>query len=173
MIAGGLLAGPGPKSAEAALLTEVKKLLSSDAQSSGFFGKSVAVSGNTAVVGAYGEDEGNPFDDFGAAYVVQRDQGGADNWGEVKKITAAGAQAGDWFGISVAVSGNTAVVGAYQAEVGGGAAYVFERDQGGVDNWGQVKKLTASNIQYNDRFGVSVAVSGDTIVVGAYWEDGA
>ena len=105
----------------------------------------------------------------GAAYVFERDQGGAGNWGQVKKLTASDAEAGDDFGASVAVSGDTAVVGAaYEIRRGSaaGAAYVFERDQGGAGNWGQVKKLTASDAEADDRFGASVAVSGDTAVVG-------
>ena len=151
---------------------EVKKLTASDAQASDYFGVSAAVNGDTAVVGAYAEDAGGI--DAGAAYVFQRNAGGADNWGEVKKLTASDAQAYDEFGRSVAVSGDTAVVGAHYEHSGGsiaGAAYVFSRNQGGTDNWGQVKKLTASDAQAGDEFGYSAAVSGDTAVVGAYWED--
>ncbi len=88
--------GPEPQSAEAAVLDEVKKLVASDAQADDAFGHSVAVSGDTAVVGAFGEDAGGQY--AGAAYVFGRDEGGADNWGEVKKLTASDAQAGDWFG---------------------------------------------------------------------------
>ena len=164
--------GPGEQSAEAALLSEVKKLLASDAQTEDYFGWSVAISGDTAVVGAYGEDAGGHR--AGAAYVFGRDEGGADNWGEVTKLTASDAQAVDLFGFSVAVSGDTAVVGAWHEDAGGGnagAAYVFERNQGGADNWGEVKKLTASDAQDFDQFGMSVAVSGDTAVVGAGGED--
>ena len=178
MIATGLLSGPAgfgaaPQSAEAALLSEVKKLLASDAQTLDNFGISVAVSGDTAVVGAWHEDAGGLFR-AGAAYVFQRGQGGAGNWGEVTKLTASDAQADDGFGYSVAVSGDTAVVGAIQEDPVGtdaGAAYVFQRDQGGTNNWGEVKKLTASDAQAFDIFGYSVAVSGDTAVVGAFRED--
>ncbi len=151
---------------------EVKKLTASDAQTGDWFGISVAVSGDTIVVGAWREDAGGT--DVGAAYVFGRDQGGTDNWGQVKKLTASDAQAGDNFGISVAVDGDTAVVGAWLEDAGGtdaGAAYVFGRDQGGTDNWGQVKKLTASDAEAGDNFGWSVAVDGDTIVVGAFLED--
>ena len=179
MIAGGLLSGPAgfgpePQSAEAALLSEVKKLLASDAGSGDRFGLSGAISGDTAVVGAYLEDAGGS--DAGAAYVFQRDEGGAGNWGEVKKLTASDAQAGDNFGISVAVSGDTAVVGARFEDAGGsqaGAAYVFQRDQGGADNWGEVKKLTASDAQAGDRFGVRVSISGDTAIVGTTFAEAA
>ena len=160
--------GPGRQSAQATLLSEVKKLVASDAQADDDFGSSVAVSGDTAVVGA--DDE----NDAGAAYIYQRGQGGAGNWGEVKKLTASDAQAGDFFGASVAISGDTVVVGAYLEDDGGnnaGAAYVYKRDQGGADNWGRVSKLTASDAQASDFFGRSVGVSGDTAVVGADGED--
>ena len=159
--------GPEPQSAEAALLGEVKKLLASDAQDGDFFGFSVAVSGDTAVVGADFEDAGGL--QAGAAYIFQRDQGGTENWGQVTKLLAADAQAGDIFGISVAISGDTAVVGAPGQDAGGsdaGAAYIFQRDQGGADNWGQVTKLLASDAVANQQFG-RVAISGDTAVVGA------
>ena len=99
-----------------------------------------------------------------AAYGCRRDQGGAENCGEVKKLTASDAVL---LGASVAVSGDTAVVSAT------GAAYVFQRDQGGADNWGEVKKLTASDAEAGDSlgFGVSVAIAGDSIVVGAICDD--
>jgi hypothetical protein len=164
--------GPGDQSAHATLLSEVKKLLASDAQAVDLFGVSVAVSGDTAVVGALFEDAAGS--DAGAAYVFQRDQGGGDNWGQVKKLTASDAQFNDWFGVSVAVSGDIAVVGAWWEDTGGedaGAAYVFGRDEGGAGNWGQVKKLTASDAQAGDVFGFSVAISGDNAVVGAARED--
>ena len=176
-IAVGLLLGPagiGPNgpSAEAALRSEVKKLLASDAESGDEFGFSVAVSGDTAVVGAIGESAG--ANRAGAAYVYQRSQGGADNWGEVKKLVASDPQALDFFGRSVAISGDTVVVGApilAVPEAGPGAAYVFQRDEGGADNWGEVKKLIASDAEARDNFGGSVAISGDTALVGADRED--
>ena len=122
IVAAGLLFGPAgfrpePQSAEAAFLSEVKKLLASDLEAVDSFGVSVAVSGAAAVVGAYLEDAGGS--NAGAAYVFQRDQGGTDNWGEVKKLTASDAQTSDFFGISVAVSGDTAVVGAVGEDAGG------------------------------------------------------
>ncbi len=151
---------------------EVTKLTASDAEESDLFGISVAIGGDTVVVGAHGEDAGASF--AGAAYVFQRNEGGADAWGQVRKLTASDAQADDLFGRSVAVGGDSAVVGAHYEDAGGnyaGAAYVFQRDEGGADNWGEVKKLTASDAQHDDEFGISVAVSGDTAVVGAFYED--
>ena len=158
--------------AEASGLSEVKKLTASDAQAGDVFGRSAAVSGETGIIGAVEEDAGGS--NAGAAYVFQRNEGGAGNWGEVNKLTASDAQAGDAFGISVAAGGDNAIVGASGEDTGGasaGAAYVFERDQGGADNWGEVKKLTASDAEADDRFAFSVAISGDTAVVGAHLKD--
>ena len=127
----------------------------------------MTVSGDTAAVGAPGR---LIVGAAGAAYVFQRGQGGADNWGQVTKLTASDAQAGDGFGGGVAVSGGTAIVGALGEDAGGsaaGAAYVFERDEGGANNWGEVAKLTASDGQADDNFGASVAVRDDTAAVGA------
>jgi hypothetical protein len=151
---------------------EVAKLVASDAEAGDYFGYSVAVSGDVAIVGGYGEDEWGSA--AGAAYVFQRDWGGANNWGEKKKLPASDAGAGDSFGYSVAVAGDIAIVGAYGEDAGGsdaGAAYVFQRDNGGTDSWGEVKKLVASDPQAADYFGVSVAVGGDNAVVGATYED--
>ncbi len=157
-----------PGTTEATSFNEMKKLLAFGAQTGDFFGWSVAVSGDTAVVGAWGEEAGGS--NAGAAFVYQRNAGGVDNWGEVKKLTASDAQSGDNFGVSVAISGDTVVVGAENEDAGAtdaGAAYVFQRNAGGADNWGEVKKLIASDAQFLDQFGDSVAVSGDTTVVGA------
>ena len=78
-----------PDAAAATNLNEVKKLTASDGEHADQLGTSVAVSGDTAVAGAPYEDSSG--DNSGAAYVFQRDQGGAGNWGEVKKLTASDA----------------------------------------------------------------------------------
>lgn len=142
---------------------EVKKLVASDGQDEDWFG-SVAVSGDTAVVGArrahYSEHP------RGAAYVFYRDEGGADNWGEVRELTPSDPEA-DAFGYSVAISGDVVVVGAPYGDSARGAAYVFYRDEGGADQWGEVSRLSASVEQGPGEFGGSVALSGDVAVVGA------
>ena len=145
--------------------SEVAKLVASDAQGNDYFGASVAVSGDTAVIGARFEATGGV--NAGAAYVFTR-SGGA--WTQQAKLMASDAQSSDYFGYSVAVSGDTAVIGAYGEATGGsyaGAAYVFTRTGG---SWTQQAKLMASDAQENDLFGVSVAVSGDTAVIGARLE---
>jgi len=152
---------------------EVAKLTASDAQDWDEFGSSVSISGDTAIVGAQYEDSGGLSS--GAAYIFYSDQGGADNWGEVVKLTASDAAAGDLFGYSVALDGDYAVVGAYSADDGGadsGAVYIYGRNQGGDNAWGQVIKLTASDAAAGDMFGTSVAIDGDYVVVGASSEDG-
>jgi hypothetical protein len=136
------------------------------------FGFSVSISGDTVVIGAYSDDDHG--DNSGSAYIFGRDQGGADAWGQVAKLTASDGAGGDSFGRAVSISGNTVVVGAWADDDHGdnsGSAYIFGRDQGGVDAWGQVAKLTASDGASDDSFGSSVSISGDTVVVGAYLDD--
>jgi FG-GAP repeat len=163
----------------------VKKLIASDGAANDFFGSSVSISGNTVVVGADGEEHdtdgnGTIEEDVGAAYIFSKDQGGINNWGQVKKLIANGDAEFDHFGIYVSISGNTVVVGAFledhdtdgngTQESGVGAAYIFSKDQGGTNNWGQVKKLIASDDAADDLFGWSVSISGNTVVVGAAYE---
>ncbi len=154
------------------------------------FGYSVAVSGDTVVVGARFEDSNatgvngdqtnNSAPSSGAAYVFVRNGG---TWSQQAYLKASNTDVLDYFGISVAVSGDTVVVGAYQEDsnatgVGGdqtnnsavdsGAAYVFVRNGG---TWSQQAYLKPSNTGAGDWFGFSVGVSGNTVVVGAYFED--
>ncbi len=141
---------------------QVKKLTASDAANNDSFGSSVAINGDTAVIGALGKNS-----NVGAAYVFERNQGGASVWGQVKKFALGDGMPQDAFGNSVGISVNTIVVGAFGRNSTAGAAYVFERNQGGAGNWGQVQTLTASNGAVADRFGVSIGITGDVIVVGA------
>lgn len=156
------------------ILTQVRKLTPDVSPYLGFaeesFGYSVDVSGDTIVVGAPHNDE--KASNAGAAYIFYRNAGGADNWGEIAKITASDGKQDDEFGYSVAISGNTVVVGGPQNDDNGynsGAAYIFYRDAGGVDNWGEIVKITARNDDWWEtrEFGYSVAITGDTLAVGA------
>jgi hypothetical protein len=154
---------------------EVTKLSANDGQDDASFGSAVALAADTALVGAPSWDDAAVIDK-GAAYVLSRDRGGSDSWGEVKRLTASDGGAADVFGCAVALEGDTAIVGASAvASDQPGAAYVFARDQGGAGNWGQVRKLSPSDGENDDRFGAAVALSGDTALVGAYTkaEDGA
>ncbi len=155
------------------------------------FGSSVAIAGDTIVIGAYSESSsaigvnGNEADNSalqaGAAYVFVRN---GTNWTQQAYLKASNASAHDLFGSSVAVFEDTIVVGApgessnargvngaqnNDAAPGSGAAYAFERTG---TNWIQQAYLKASNAETGDRFGGTVAISGGTLVVGASWEDG-
>ncbi len=162
------------------------KLTASDATVGDSFGNSVFISGDTAIVGMSGNDSACPENrwcESGAAYVFHRDLGGTENWGQVAKLTASDASVGDSFGNSVYISGDTAIVGAVfdndacleePPPCNSGSAYIFQRNHGGPENWGQVGKLTASDAARLDRwFGYSVSISGDTAIVGAILDDDA
>jgi hypothetical protein len=133
------------------------------------FGIAVAIEGDLAVVGAYGNQP------YGAAYVFQRIPGNG-YWEQIKKLTPADGGVGDYFGVSVAISGNTVLVGALWHDPAGvkdaGAAYVFERNTGGTNNWGQVAKLTlGASAATGDELGIAVALEGSIAVVGAHRRD--
>jgi uncharacterized protein (DUF2345 family) len=144
----------------------VRQITSSDGSTSDYFSVSIAIDGDTLACGAIGDATYR-----GAAYVFSRHAGGTNTWGEVRKITASDGVAGDTFGTSIDVQGDTIVVGAPFDESSRGAAYVFERNQGGTNTWGQVRKLTESGGSTNDYFGSSVSIDGDIIVVGVSDDD--
>jgi hypothetical protein len=149
------------------LALQQAELTGSDGGAIDCFGTSVAIDGDTAVVGAPQHDFG-PSADEGAAYVFVRTGAG---WTQQIRLSASDGAANDQFGRSVAISGDTALVGAPNRTEGAnpsqGAAYVYLR-VGTV--WTQRAKLTASAGTANSFFGVSVALDGDTALVGA---DGA
>ncbi|MEM7053398.1 MAG: choice-of-anchor D domain-containing protein [Pseudomonadota bacterium] len=157
----------------------------SNAGCNDLFGGSVALDGNTLVVGASNEgntaacDASNAPPGSGATYVFVRDGGG--NWTEQAFLKASNPDDGDRFGGAVAVDGDIVIVGAWGEDssatgVNGnqgndvaaddsGAAYVFTRD--GSGNWSQQAYLKASDTDINDQFGFNVAVTGETVFVGA------
>ena len=141
-----------------------QKLTASDAESLDRLGVSVAVDGDTAVAGAYLEGEGGQ--QAGAAYVFTRNAQGT--WSEQQKLTASDAAAEDFFGFSVAVDTDTALIGAFYDDDQGnrsGSSYIFTRDAQGV--WNEHQKLIASDGTASNRFGYAVAMDGDTAVIGA------
>jgi len=148
--------------------TQVRKLTASDGSSDDEFGYSLAVQGDTLVVGA--RDHNGAGSDSGAAYVFDRHQGGTNQWGQVKKLTASNPSSDDHFGTSVALDRDLIVVGSPSdnaLDTDSGSAYLFRRHQGGSNQWGQIKMLLASDGADSDRFGRSVGVDGDNVVVGA------
>jgi hypothetical protein len=150
----------------------IKKITSHDSAFEGRFGWSVAIDGDYAVIGAYWEDGEpvSPKTDAGAAYIFH--QVSAGNWDNGTKIMAPNPMAFDFFGHSVAISGDYAIIGAYDRQVQGpfsGAAFIFHRT--GQNAWDDVKEIKALDAAIDDRFGWSVAIDGDYVVVGAYLED--
>jgi len=132
--------------------------------SSHWAGMDVAISGNTAIVGASrGDDQGT---DSGYATVYVLDDV-TDIWTLQQKLLPHDGSAGAWFGYSVDISGDTAIVGAY----GANAVYMFERDNEGT--WTEtgspvwMGKLVASDAAASDNFGFSVAIDGDKVIIGA------
>ncbi len=142
------------------------KLLASDGTSSDEFGHSVFISGDYAIVGAMFAD--GVASGTGAAYIFLRS--GA-SWTQQAKLTADDGANIDYFGMSVCLSGDYAIVGAGNDDDKGfnsGSAYIFVR---GGASWTQQAKLTADDGAAADCFGCSVGISGDYAIVGAYGDD--
>ena len=144
-------------------------LTASDAAAGDEFGSSVAVDGNTIVVGASGDD-GDALEFTGSAFVFVKPNGGWVSTSTAAKLIAYTRGNQDYFGRSVAIDGDTTVVGADGQESNKGSAFVFAEPSGGWVNKTETAKLTASVRSGGHRFGFSVALDGDTVVVGAYGE---
>jgi hypothetical protein len=148
--------------------TQQAKLNASDGDANDFFGFSVAISGNKAVAGAPGDDNGANINQ-GAAYVFTRS---GTTWTFQQKLMAFDGESFDAFGFSVAIDGDTLVAGApidpTSPKIAQGVAYVFTL---GVTGWTFQQKLAASDGEVKNRFGFSVAIDGDTLVAGAPFDD--
>jgi len=148
---------------------ETQKLKTSDAAMNDFFGNAVAVSGDTIVAGATGDDDDGKRS--GSAYIFGFD--GLD-WVEEDKLTASDAAEFDFFGSSVAIDGGTIVVGAQaggnESGVESGSAYVFGFDGMG---WIEEEELLAPTADPDEQFGNAVSISGARVLVGAPYRDSA
>jgi Zn-dependent metalloprotease len=158
--------------------TQQQKLTASDAAANDEFGRTVSVSEDTAIIGARGDDGLNDvLFGSGSAYIFVRS---GTVWTQQQKLIASDARPDDAFGWSVSVSGDRALVGAFMGDSGNdvgfgfgvdpGSAYLFVRN-GNV--WTQQFKLLASDYSSDDRFGVNVAISDDTALVGAFFDNDA
>ncbi|MCP4199314.1 MAG: hypothetical protein GY762_19385, partial [Proteobacteria bacterium] len=143
-----------------------QKLLPSDETDKECFGKTVAVSGDYAIVSAACYKLSNPP---GMGYIFKRDVSG--RWYEQAKLIPGDGPTGGIYGVSVAIDGEYAVIGVRTADNETGAAYVFRRDASGI--WNEQKKLTASDGAEDDHFGNAVAADGNYVIVGAVSDDGA
>ena len=157
--------------------TEMQRINASDKGAGDEFGTSVSISGDYVIVGAPLEDHnatgGANLNSAGSAYIFEREVG---TWTQMNKIVASDRAASDMFGVSVSISGDYAIIGAYNEDhdqTGGntlnnsGSAYIFKNTSG---NWIEENKIVASDRGDSDLFGYSVAISEDYAIAGAYQE---
>ena len=140
------------------------KLTASDGSADDWFGESVSIDGNRAIVGSALDDDNGV--NSGSVYIFEWD---GSSWVETK-LTASDGSADDWFGESVSIDGNRAIVGSALDDdngVNSGSVYIFEWDG---SSWVETK-LTASDGTANDRYGFSASLSGDKVIVGAFLDD--
>jgi hypothetical protein len=161
---------------------QVEKLVAGDAAQSDQPGESVAISGNTVIVGSLLDNNAGGTD-AGSASIFQRHATDETDWSQQQaqllasdsEVAGDGTSSGDNSGISVSISGSTAIVGAPMlSDTTGnqGAAFMFHQNHEGADSWNEVAQLFASDPGTFDFFGRAVAVGGDRAVGGAYrWEE--
>ncbi|CCO20397.1 predicted protein [Bathycoccus prasinos] len=162
--------------------TETKKLTASDGEENDHFGTSIAFDGNTALIGAHGDDDN--YSDSGSVYVFTRTGTDDSTWTETKKLTVSDDEEEDYwgdypsyFGRSIAFDGNTALIGATGIDHPGdlkcysAAVYVFTRTGTDDSTWTETKKLTASDGACRDSFGRLIAFDGITALIGAIGVD--
>ena len=151
-----------------------QRLIAADRSATDYFGTSVSISGSLAVIGAPNDDydaaNANYRYNAGAVYVFEKN---ATTWVQTNKIVASDRTSDTYFGNSVGISGNYAVVGAPRrnasaTQVIAGAAYFYEKNTSG---WAFANMVLASDREAGDLFGSSVSISGSTAVIGAGWED--
>jgi hypothetical protein len=149
--------------------SQQRKFTALDGANGDSFGQAVALSLDTALIGASLDDTTAGGSNAGSAHVYTRT---GTSWTFQQKLTAPDAAAGDQFGNAVALSGETALIGAWGDDnahgAGAGSAYVFLRSG---TTWSLQQQLTASDGATDDVFGSAVALEGDTAVVGAQYDD--
>ena len=161
---------------------EVSEITASDAQTGDVFGGHLAMRGSDMVIGAPMDDDGGA--ESGAAYIFWHDDNGTpedpadDDCVEIDKLVAYDTEAGDYFGFSVAIDEDMAVIGANGADATG-AAYLFQRDDNGTpadpsdDDWVPGPKLIPDDAMPDDGVGLAVSKDGDFAVIGASRSDEA
>ena len=149
----------------------MQKLTDATGAAADYFGISVSISGNFAIVGSYADDVGLSADQ-GSAIIYQYN---GTNWVQTQRITDATGAAGDLFGTSVSMSGNMAIIGAENDDVGAnadqGSASIYQYNG---SSWVLVQKLTDPTGAASDNLGYSVSINGNFAIAGAaYDNDGA
>ena len=155
---------------------QLVKILASDGAAIDYFGQSVSISGTpgneVAIVGAYEDDDNGT--DSGSAYVYRFN---GVNWVEEQKLLASDGAVSDFFGFSVSIHGNIALVGAYQHPSNGsstGSVYIYHFNPN-TSGWDEGQELRASDGAAGDVFGISVSISGapgnEVAITGAWGDD--
>ena len=149
--------------------TQIQKITAPTPLQQSFFGQALALQDDVLVIGAHYEHVATSAA-YGAAYIYLRDQGGADSWGFVKRLEESGAGALAEFGVSLDLDGDLLAVGALGARSHAGRAYLYSRSAG----WSKIKELPDTPLVPGNedaidgfQFGESVALEGDTLLVGA------
>ncbi|MDD3686717.1 MAG: MBG domain-containing protein, partial [Bacteroidales bacterium] len=158
--------------------TQTQKIVASDRAAADYFGWSVALSGNYAIIGAYAEDENSggsgTMSEAGSAYIFLNTAG---TFSQVQKIVPSDRAASDYFGYSVDIDNNYLIVGAYNEDedaagadtkLSAGSAYIFKNNAG---TWSQLQKIVTSDRTAYDQFGLNVSISGSYAAIGANLED--
>ena len=156
-----------------------QKLVPADTKGSYHFGISADIDGKYAIIGKNWDDYDNQnidyMNDAGSAYIYERNNKG--KWVLHKKITPSDRDSFDYFGRSVSISGNHAVIGSFGSKYPisktnskwrAGAAYIFTNFNG---VWGENQKLTAPTRRFNDIFGFNVSMDDSMVLIGAYGDD--
>jgi len=153
----------------------VKTLKAADGAPQDWFGVHVAIHGNYVVVGACNDDDLGS--DTGSAYLYQKDEGGTDNWGFVKKFLASDAVVDDRYGVRVDVQDSTVAIGTRYKTVSGlsdvGQIYVYDKNWGGKNNWGEMAILNSPATLQKSGFGTSFSLSSNWLAVLSSEENGA
>ena len=153
---------------------ELTKIAASDRVNTDYFGREVAINGDYAIIGSPFKDDDKIGKNTGAVYIFKSE---SDEWVEMQKLVASDRAIDDNFGISVALKGDYAFVGAWQEDEdantantlsNAGSVYVFKNLD---SNWVEVQKLVASDRAAGDYFGVSIALNDSFAIIGAYRED--
>ena len=149
------------------------KLYASDANAGDFFGSCVSLFENTALIGAYLQDDGEKYA-AGSVYAFTRTSISSLTWTQQEtKLRAPLSEIGGYFGVSVSLYGDSALIGAHgkdDVESDAGVVYVFTRSPDG-SSWTHQLKLSASDAAENDHFGISVSLYGTTALIGARFDD--
>lgn len=151
------------------LWTETHQFFASDIGSNDRFGSSISISEDCILIGA--PDADNVGTNDGAAYVFELNE--LEEWVETQILTASDAEEHDTFGREVCISGDFAVItSAFNDDHGynSGSAYIFERSEAG--EWTEIEKITASDADEEDWFGLSGAISDNHVIIGAIKDEG-